>query len=398
MPKCPVCDTPSDHTICPACGFDRSRDYEHWPTFGPVRGAVSAAGLRAQRAPKDAMRCPECGGAAFTIRVPDGARRCQGCGWTPEPQPRLSCGCGSTYFAVRMSDGALECPLCGGTIALKQLNAWFPGSGPQPEAPKPEKTKTPPSPESVYHKDKPKIVGIAAGGQHTAALYSDGTVRAIGSNMYGQCDVKAWKNITAITAGYSYTAGKRDDGSWVVAGRDKDHVAALYNNVNIVAVADGPDHRATMRTDGIVRSFFKEGTPKDASTECLKTSHWFAVGTITAIAAGRNQTLGLTSAGKVLTTLTEPTTRNAISSWRDITAVAAGHSHAVGLKKDGTVMFTGTYHDGRYGRIGALRQWKDITAIAAGSSFTVGLKKDGTLVACGTDVNGACDIEKLMTP
>ena len=69
--KCPVCESNMTALSC-SCGYDASRDYERFPTFGPVRNAPSVSGLRAKRAPKDALRCEKCGSTAFTIRIPDG--------------------------------------------------------------------------------------------------------------------------------------------------------------------------------------------------------------------------------------------------------------------------------------------------------------------------------------
>lgn len=48
--KCPVCNLESSTLLCSNCGFDASRDYEHYPTFGPVGQAMTASRLRTQRA------------------------------------------------------------------------------------------------------------------------------------------------------------------------------------------------------------------------------------------------------------------------------------------------------------------------------------------------------------
>ena len=47
--KCPVCDKDHDALLCPACGFDASRDYEQYPTFGPVAPVQSTAARRRDR-------------------------------------------------------------------------------------------------------------------------------------------------------------------------------------------------------------------------------------------------------------------------------------------------------------------------------------------------------------
>lgn len=58
---CPVCATKSDGPFCSSCGFDRSCDYEKYPTFAKVSGqAVSAR----KAAYEDSLRpktCPICG-------------------------------------------------------------------------------------------------------------------------------------------------------------------------------------------------------------------------------------------------------------------------------------------------------------------------------------------------
>ncbi len=46
--KCPVCDNIHTSMVCPKCGFDSSRDYERYPTFGMVGRGPSASGLREQ--------------------------------------------------------------------------------------------------------------------------------------------------------------------------------------------------------------------------------------------------------------------------------------------------------------------------------------------------------------
>ena len=47
MWKCPVCETEYDAlTVCPACGYDRTCDYEQYPTAFAVAGAKSTRALR----------------------------------------------------------------------------------------------------------------------------------------------------------------------------------------------------------------------------------------------------------------------------------------------------------------------------------------------------------------
>lgn len=52
--KCPVCDQNNSSMLCPNCGFDASRDYEKYPTFGRIKASpsVSARRMHRQNAPK----------------------------------------------------------------------------------------------------------------------------------------------------------------------------------------------------------------------------------------------------------------------------------------------------------------------------------------------------------
>ena len=52
-------------------------------------------------------------------------------------------------------------------------------------------------------------------------LRTDGTVRAIGSNSFGQCDVKDWTDIATISAGYCHTVGLKTDGTLVATGNNQ---------------------------------------------------------------------------------------------------------------------------------------------------------------------------------
>ena len=399
---CPVCAASLSGTTCAVCGYDRSRDYAKYPTFGPVKKAVSVSGMRSRRAPKDALCCEKCGGTAFTITIPEGIRLCQNCGWSPKPAPRLACACGSRYFSVRMSDGALECPLCGGTIPLAQLNAWFPPKLPEKTVPAPA-VSAPPASREVKPvvtippvriptpPKKLKITAIAAGGQHTVALREDGTVRAVGSNKYGQCNVNKWKDIVSICAGYRYTAGKRSDGTWFVTGENPDRARIQHSSAQVTAVSNGPDHTLVLYNTGDIRGLTLNSSSN--SDGQLNVKGWRS---IIAIAAGNRHSVGLKADGTVVSAGSNLAGQRDLTKWQGITAIAAGHMHTVGLKKDGTVVYAGNYGDSGYSsKLFEVSRWRNITAIAAGSFHTVGLKSDGTLVACGTDINGACKVEEL---
>ena len=49
--KCPVCDNVNESMVCVRCGFDSSRDYEKYPTFGPVGKGPAVSALREKPMP-----------------------------------------------------------------------------------------------------------------------------------------------------------------------------------------------------------------------------------------------------------------------------------------------------------------------------------------------------------
>ena len=63
-------------------------------------------------------------------------------------------------------------------------------------------------------------MAIAAGGDHTVGLKSDGTVVAVGADNFGQCDVSGWTDIVTISAGWLHTVGLKSDGTVVAVGSD----------------------------------------------------------------------------------------------------------------------------------------------------------------------------------
>jgi len=184
---------------------------------------------------------------------------------------------------------------------------------------------------------------ISAGRYHTVGLKSNGTVVAVGDNLYGQCDVSDWDDIVTISAGMYHTVGLKSDGTVVAVG---------YNEYGQCNVSDWED--------------------------------------IVTISAGYNHTVGLKSDGTVVAIGWNDDGRCDVSGWEDIVAISAGSSHTVGLKSDGTVVAVGWNYDGQCD----VSEWDDIVAISAGWNHTVGLKSDGTVVAVGWSYDGQCDVSE----
>ena len=221
--------------------------------------------------------------------------------------------------------------------------------------------------------------GLHYGSDHIVGLKNDGTVVAVGGKMnWGQCDVGEWRNIVAISAGYTHTVGLKADGTVVAVGLNSNGKCDINEWHDIVAVSAGDMHTVGLKKDGTVI------TAGADYRDCCKVDSW---SDIVAVAAGADFTIALTSKGTVLRT----GWKSSYSLWNDIVAIAAGDSLAVGLKKDGTVV-TQQFSD-REGKCD-VSSWHDIVAIAAGSYHIAGLKADGTVIAqmCQykTDSNCRC--------
>ena len=92
---------------------------------------------------------------------------------------------------------------------------------------------------------------ISAGDDHTVGLKSDGTVVAVGSNRYGQCDVSQWRDNVAVNAGW-HTVGLKSDGTVVVVGSNKYGQCDVSQWTDIVAVSAGGLHTVGLKSDGTV--------------------------------------------------------------------------------------------------------------------------------------------------
>ena len=202
-----------------------------------------------------------------------------------------------------------------------------------------------------------RVKSVALGTNHTVVLYDDGTVAAVGSNDYGQCNVDAWQNIRLVIAGDGYTLGISDDpdnpgkSRIVTAGHN------LYGQCNI-----------SRATDCIAASGGKYHT--------LYLLNWSAIQGY-GLATGTVEAFGQSDRGQCF-----------VKFWRDITAVSTGERHSLGLRNDYTVVAVGANSEGQCW----VDHWKQIKAISAGATHSVGLRYDGTVVAVGSNLRGECDV------
>lgn len=226
----------------------------------------------------------------------------------------------------------------------------------------------------------PKGNVIDTNGYNSVGVKSDGTVVAVGTNLFGEGEVSGWNNIKAISSGGNHTVGLKTDGTVVATGYNNAGECNVSEWTDIVDVSAGDSHTIGLKSDGTVLA-----TGENFLEEC-DVAGW---NDIESVSAGYSYTIGLKSNGNVVATGFNRFGQCDVSGWTDIVAVAAGTWHTVGLRTDGTVVATGSND---YGQCDLL-SWTDIIAVAADGEHTIGLRSDGTVIAAGSNSFGECDVK-----
>ena len=227
------------------------------------------------------------------------------------------------------------------------------------------------------------VTKVAAGGEHSLFLKSDGSLWAMGENAEGQLG----------------------DGTYNNTNRPEQIVAT-----NVMAIAAGSDHSLFLKRDGSLWAMgyngygeLGDGTYGTAPYYATNRPELIVASNVTAIAAGGSHSLFLMSDGSLWAMgnnqygqLGDGTYNNTNRPEQivagNVTAIAAGYNHSLFLKSDGSLWAMG-YNN--YGQLGNGAYNPDginrpeqivaggVTAIAAGESHSLFLKSDGSLWAMG---------------
>ena len=237
------------------------------------------------------------------------------------------------------------------------------------------------------------VTAIAAGGQHSVALTSDGTVWSWAPLPQ---KVRGLQGAVAIAAGYTNGLALRNDGSvwqWEAVVHDDGtgfympHQSAPFQVPNlsgVVRIAGGSFHSLALRSDGTVWEWPYQETPVRVS----------GLNGAIAIAAGQAHSLALKSDGTVWAWGNNMYGQLGDGTFNDrggspapvvgltgVTAIAAGYAHSLALKGDGTVWTWGV--DGTVAAYRLtpepVRQVDGAVAIAAGMYTSAAARRDGTV-------------------
>ena len=241
-----------------------------------------------------------------------------------------------------------------------------------------------------------RVMAIAAGGEHSVALASDGTVWSWAPL---PVRVSGLSGAVAIAAGFSHGLAVRGDGTVWQWDLRHDNVSGHYvvdmpapvqvkDLSGVVAVAGGTSYSLALKRDGTVWEWAGRNTPAQVN----------ALTGVIAVAAGAAHRLALKGDGTVWAwgsnqygQLGDGTRGDRISSpvqvsgLAGVTAIAAGYAHSLALKGDGTVWTWGVD-----GAVAAYRltpeqvsEVSGVAAIAAGMYGSVVVKRDGTVSEWG---------------
>jgi alpha-tubulin suppressor-like RCC1 family protein len=277
------------------------------------------------------------------------------------------------------------------------------------------------------------VTAIAAGGNHSLALLSNGTVMAWGENESGQLGdgntnesdapvpVTGLTGVTAIAAGREYSLALRSGGTVVAwgagergqLGNDRTINSDVPVNVKdltgVTAIAAGGEHALALLSDGTVmawgeneygqlgnRTVTEENRKKEEEEREVEVENISDVPVpveglsgVTAITAGANHSLALLSGGTVMawgedkygqlgggSIARDDEAPAPVSGLSGVAAIAAGGEHSLALLSGGTLMAWG---EGRYGELGdgSAGEPSDVPVAVTGLGEVAGIEAGG---------------------
>ncbi len=224
------------------------------------------------------------------------------------------------------------------------------------------------------------VQAIVAGASHSAALQAGGSVVAWGNNSFSQTNVPiSATNVVALAAGHYHTVALRGDGTVVAWGRNSSGQINVPTGLDcVVAVAAGAEHSVALRNDGSMVNWGRKFVPPNSlrnaqalAAGAMQTLAVRADGRIAswgnfdltlsvprsatnmvAIAAGTNFNLTLSDSGEISAWGSGIVT-NVPASATNIIAIAAGHGHGLAIQGDGSPRILGSVAYQSSGSVGS---------------------------------------------
>jgi uncharacterized delta-60 repeat protein len=223
------------------------------------------------------------------------------------------------------------------------------------------------------------VVAIAAGGDFSLALRSDGTVVPWGCNDDGQLNLPPdLTNVRAISAGSYHSIALKRDGTVVAWGPNTfGQVEVPPGLTGVVAVACGEYHTLVLKSDGTVTGWGRNWEGQcDPPANCTN---------VTAIAAGGYHSLALRRDGTVvLWGRQDGLEIQAPAGLTNVVMIACGTDHALALKADRTLnAWAWAAYGYDYGQTRVPARLTNVVRMVARSTSNLGLRADGVVIAWG---------------
>jgi len=168
------------------------------------------------------------------------------------------------------------------------------------------------------------FTAIAAGGDHSLALKSDGSIVGWGNNDSGQATPPpAGNNFIAVAAGDDFSLALKSDGSIVAWGDNTYGQTAPPAGNNFIAVTAGGYHSLALKSDGSIVGWGDNNSGQATPP---------AGNNFIAIAAGWWHSLALKSDGSIVAWGSNYFGQAAPPAGNNFISVAAGHQHSLALK------------------------------------------------------------------
>jgi alpha-tubulin suppressor-like RCC1 family protein len=292
---------------------------------------------------------------------------------------------------------------------------------------------------------------VSAGGFHTAAFKTDGTLWTWGAGNNGRLGTNDltdrstpvttfaggtdWKQ---VSIGYRHTAAVKTDGTlwtWGLGSNGRlgtndttdrsTPVTTFAGGTDWKQVSSGDEHIVALRDDGVNKELFVwgigtsgqlgisnfdgnnvpnvlEGTDwKQVSAGILHASAIKTDGTLWTWGIGGNGILGTND------TTTRSTPVTTFAGGTDWKQVSSGNSHTAAIKTDGTLWTWGVGTSGRLGTnditpnrstpVTTFAGGTDWKQVSSGNSHTAAIKTDGTLWTWGVGSNGELGTNDITT-
>jgi Regulator of chromosome condensation (RCC1) repeat/Dockerin type I domain len=236
--------------------------------------------------------------------------------------------------------------------------------------------------QTAIPSDLGPVVAIAAGGYHTVALRTDGTVRCWGSNNLGQSAVPAGlSGVVSIVAADSHSVALKGDGTVVCWGRNDFNACTPPPGLDSVAsIAAGSFHTVALKRDGSVVCW-----GNNQYSQCVVPA---AIGSIAQIACGYWHTAAIKSDGTVACWgRNESGQCDVPAGLAGVISISGSHTHTAVAKSDGSVACWG---GNTSGQLIVPPELGKVVKVATGSFNTIALLADGTIKAWGFNTYLQC--------